>query len=44
VQTPERLVYEGYACAWSSEKELVIVSVEVSVEAGQLSRCQVWVV
>jgi hypothetical protein len=36
VQTSKRLVYEGYARAGRSEKKLVIVSVEVSVEAGQL--------
>jgi hypothetical protein len=44
VQTSKRLVYEGYARAGRSEKELVIVSVEVSVEAGQLGWRQVWVV
>jgi hypothetical protein len=44
VQTSKRLVYKGYTCARRSEEELVIVSVEVSVEAGQLSWRQVWVI
>lgn len=44
MQTSKRLVDESYACAGRAEEELVVVSVEVSIEAGELGGCQVWVV
>lgn len=44
VQTAKRLVNEGDACAWRTQEELVVVPVQVSIEASQLRRCQIWVV
>ena len=44
VQTSKRLVNESDACARRAEEELVIVSVEVSVEGSQLGWCQVGIV
>ena len=44
MQASKRLVDESDACARRAEEELVVVSVEVSVEAGKLGGCQVWVV
>jgi hypothetical protein len=44
VKTAQRLVNEGDACAWCTQEKLVVVPVQVSIEAGQLRRCQIWVV
>ena len=44
MQTSKRLVNESDACARRAEEELVIVSVKVSVEGGQLGWRQIGVV
>lgn len=44
MQASKRLVNKSNACARCAEEELVIVSVEVAVEGGQLGWCQVGVV
>jgi hypothetical protein len=44
MQASERFVYESYACAGRSKEELVIISVKVSIEGGQLSGRQVRIV
>ena len=44
VQTAQRLVNEGDACAWRTQEKLVIIPIQVSIEASQLRRCQIRVV
>jgi hypothetical protein len=44
VQTAQRFVNKGDACAWRTQEKLVIIPIQVSIEARQLRRCQIRVV
>lgn len=44
MQTSKRLVDKSYACARRAEEELIVIPVEVSVEAGQLGWCEIRVI
>ena len=39
MEAAKRLVDESYACAWRSQEELVVITVQVSIEASQLCGC-----